>query len=385
MRRAWIAKLALCAACLVLSGCVSLPRIPYAATEQALATPPGFENVRYNEDDPRLPAMLRASLRPDSHNQINALAISGGGANGSYGAGLLYRWSAVGERPQFALVTGVSTGALTAPFAFLGRDWDERLKAAYFSPEIAHLLQNRGLKGLFTPGIFSRAPLNNLVRGAVTDELIAAVAAEHAKGRRLLVATTNLDSEALVVWDMGAIAARGGPAARQLFGTVLIASASVPGVFPPTLIPVQSGAHAYNELHVDGQAVGAFFAIPQTVLLANTSGLQGRAQVNLFIIVNGRLDGLFQVTPRSAISILARSLDTANKSSIRTMLISTAEFCQRTGCALRVSALPDTATDDPLDFRPDHIAHLFEAGEAGAGAWSHWKTTPPPPIIGPAP
>jgi hypothetical protein len=371
IRAALFAILALSAA---LGGCVTLPRGAFTEAEQRLASPPGFEGVRYNQDDKRLAAMLQASMRPDAHSRINALAISGGGANGAYGAGLLYRWTSTGKRPDFQLVTGVSTGALTAPYAFLGPAWDEPMRQTYFGPKVRGLLKIRGLAGLFTPGVYSKAPLDDLVRSAVTDDLMRAVAAEHAKGRRLLVATTNLDTEEQVIWDMGAIAAKGGPKARQLFGTVLIASASVPGVFRPTLIHVAEGDRAFNEMHVDGQAESAFFAIPQTLLVGSTLPSTG-IHANVYVIVNGRLEGLFALTPHNSLAILARTLDAAAKASVRTTLITTAEFCERSGCKLHVSSLPPGALDDSLDFGAPHIASLFAAGEAAIDDGTAWKTS----------
>ena len=365
-----------------LGGCVTLTRTPFTALDVAHASPPGFTDIRYSQDDPRLAAMLRRSMRANGQNEIVSLAISGGGANGAYGAGLLYQWSKTGMRPQFQLVTGVSTGALTAPFAFLGSDWDERMRKAYFSPSLAKLLQGRGLAGILTPGFFKKAPLVDLVRSEVSDELLAAIAAEHAKGRRLLVATTNLDTEEMVVWDMGAIATQGGPAARELFIQIMVASASVPGVFPPSLIEVETGGRRFSELHVDGQAEGAFFAIPQTLLLSRMVQRE-HARARIYIIINGQLDGLFQLTPHSTLSILARTLDTANKASIRSMLISTEEFCQRSGCDLKVSDLPTTVVDDPLNFSAAHIAALFAAGSAAAEDRNGWSAGPVAPIAAP--
>jgi len=378
MAKALRTLLGLLALGFALSGCVTLTRVPFTQADVRVASPPGFPDVRYNQDDPRLVAMLRQTLKANGQNEIVSLAISGGGANGAYGVGLLYQWSRMGERPQFQLVTGVSTGALTAPFAFLGADWDERMRQAYFSRQVTSLLQSRGLAGFLTPGFYNKQPLVDLVRSEVTDEMIAAIAAEHAKGRRLLVATTNLYTEEMVVWDMGAIAARGGPAARALFIQVMVASASVPGVFPPSLIEVEAGGRRFSELHVDGQAEGAFFAIPQTLLLSKTVQ-RDYVKPRLYIIVNGQLDGLFELTPHSTLSILARTLDTANKASMRSMLISTEEFCERTGCSLKVSALPASAVDDPLDFKPAHIDALFAAGAAAAQDRSGWSAAPAAP------
>jgi predicted acylesterase/phospholipase RssA len=358
--------------CVMLAGCVTLPRAPFTQAEQASASPPGFGQVRYTADDESLARMLRQSLKPDAKGEMDALAISGGGANGAYGAGLLYGWSRNGQRPEFQLVTGVSAGALLAPFAFLGPAWDSELRQAYFAPQIAHLTQPRPLLSLLTPGLYSKAPLEELVRSYVSDRLIQAVAAEHAKGRRLLVGTTNLDTEQLVVWDMGAIAAKGGAEARDLFANVLVASASIPGAYAPSMITVESAGHAFSEMHVDGQTEGAFFAIPQSLFLA-TPVTPPPFHAHLFIIINGQVDSQFAVTPRSTVPILGRTIDAGGKAALRSELVATAQFCQRTGCELSVSSLPDTVKDDSLDFDQAHLESLFAAGEAGSVNASGWR------------
>jgi predicted acylesterase/phospholipase RssA len=365
----------LCLALLGLSGCATPPREPFTPAEQAAAFPEGFPDVRYTQDAPALTTLLRRALRPNLNDEVNALALSGGGANGAFGAGLLHGWTATGQRPTFQVVTGVSTGALTAPFAFLGPDWDAALQRAYTSPQVVHLLRGRGVMSLFTPGLYRREPLEALVRSYVTDELIRAVAAEHAKGRRLLVATTNLDTEQLIVWDMGAIASHGGPAARRLFAEVLVASASIPGVFPPSLIGVDAAGHQFQEMHVDGQTESAFFAFPPSLLLAPDVPT---LKLRFYIVVNGLTESVFKVTPRSTIPILGRSFDVAGKAQVRSVLISSAEFCRAHGCTLRVAALPTGARDEPFDFSLQHERDLFAAGEAAMAGPRPWREVSAP-------
>jgi hypothetical protein len=362
-------------AALVLSACVNLPRQAFTAGEQARATPVGFNSVRWIDGDPALAESLRQTLTPGAGGILNVIALSGGGANGAFGAGLMSEWSKTGGRPEFQLVTGVSVGGLSAPFVFLGRTWDEKLTAAYFDGRLQHLLQSRGPLGIFTPGLYSKRRLKALVKGYVTDELITQVAAEHAKGRRLLVATTDLDTEDLVIWDMGAIATHGGPAARKLFADVLVASASVPVIFAPSLIAVQSGTSVFNELHVDGQAENAFYGIPQTLLLGQGTSA-APYKVKFYVIVNGSLDSTFQITPRSTIPLALRTYDATNKASLRLLTIANAEFCHAYGCDFYVAALPRTVVDDPLDFSPTHIQALFDAGKAAIDRGDAWRSSP---------
>ncbi|MCX5894097.1 MAG: patatin-like phospholipase family protein, partial [Deltaproteobacteria bacterium] len=189
--------------------------------------------------------------------EANFLALSGGGGDGAFGAGILCGWTAAGTRPQFKLVTGISTGALIAPFAFLGPEYDARLKEAYTTisdqdiytvPNLLKLVINLGR----IEGAASTEPLARLLERIIDDNMIQAIAVEHNKGRRLLVGTTQLDAQRQVIWNMGAIAASGHPDAPKLFRQVLRASASIPVAFSPVYIKVKAGGQEYDEMHVDG-------------------------------------------------------------------------------------------------------------------------------------
>ena len=223
----------------VLAGCAG-SRLDYRDSPSPGAVSIDLAGVRFLPGDEVALSALRdaaaAASRAEPASSFSMLAISGGGAKGAYGAGVLYGLTQAGARPRFTIVTGVSTGALMAPYAFLGAGWDAELKHAWTDGGASTLLRSRGPRALVADSVFSGRPLRKLVNTYVTERMIKAVAAEHARGRRLLVATTNLDSEQLIIWDMGAIASHGGPEARRLFSAVLVASASIPGVFPPTNI-----------------------------------------------------------------------------------------------------------------------------------------------------
>src|SRR3954471_14450302 len=213
-------------AALSLCACGSLSRDVYTASDLAGPPPKGLVGLRFNASDSE--AAIRfaepARMRAQTQRTFDVLALSGGGSNGAYGAGVLAGWTKRGERPEFDIVTGVSTGALTAPFAFLGPSWDDRLTEAYTGKAAGKILKPRGLGMLFHPSVYSASGLKAVVDANVTDDLLQAVVAEHKRGRRLLIATTNLDTEETVIWDMGAIASRGDPTSRQLFKDVLVAS-----------------------------------------------------------------------------------------------------------------------------------------------------------------
>ena len=314
---------------------------------------------------------IAGRLRPDHPTTI--LALSGGGANGAYGAGLLTGWSERGDRPTFDVVTGVSTGALAAPFAFLGSDWDDELRHAYTSGGADNILSWRSFAAFLNPSVFSSQVLRKLVDDNVTPELLRAVAREHANGRRLLVATTNLDSEQTVIWDMGLLASQGDENARELFKEVLVASASIPGVFPPALIAgLQDDDKVVLEMHVDGGVNTPFLAIPEDLMLWTRPRDEGRVGA-LYVIVNGQTGRNDGVTPGRLSGILSRTYDSMSKASLRTHLAITTAFAQRNGLDMSLSAIPDNVEASSLKFDQETMSAMFELGRQrgrGPDAWT---------------
>jgi predicted acylesterase/phospholipase RssA len=235
--------------------------------------------------DDRADALLaraKSDIRAEAagrNGAINVLAISGGGSNGAYGAGLLTGWSDRGTRPEFTVVTGASAGALISPFAFLGSTYDPVLKKL-FSENGEELLQLDGLAALFGSGVFKTEPLKRLIARYVDAPMLDRIAIEYRKGRRLLIVTTNLDSQRTAVWDMGAIASSGAPDALGLFRDVLVASASVPGVYAPVLINVEGEGRRFEEMHVDGGVRANLLVVPESLLLSSvppaSSGVRPR-------------------------------------------------------------------------------------------------------------
>jgi len=301
------------------------------------------------------------------------LALSGGGANGAFGAGVIVGWTETGRRPTFSVVTGVSTGALAAPFVFLGPDWDDELKAVYTGGRTSALVSARNFAALVAPSLFSTRSLSGLVDDYITPELLTQVAAEHAKGRRLFIVTSNLDAQEAVIWDMGLLATQGGPQALALFRKIMLASASIPGVFPPVLIDgVGEDGRAIHEMHVDGGVNTPFLGIPESMLLA-TSAQPARPGTALYVLINGQVGSDYQVTRGTLPAILARSYDSMSKSTIRIGLAANLAFAQRNGMRMFVAAIPDGAPASSLDFSRASMAALFERGRAMAASGEAWK------------
>ncbi|CAN5340025.1 patatin family protein [soil metagenome] len=378
--------LAMLCLALSLSACGSLSRDTYSASDLAGPAPKGLAELRFNasDSDAAIHFAEPARKRASAQRTFDVLALSGGGSNGAYGAGVLVGWTKRGERPEFDIVTGVSTGALTAPFAFLGPTWDDRLTEAYTGKAAGQILKARGLGLLFHPSVYSNKGLKALVDANVTDDLLQAIVAEQKRGRRLLIATTNLDTEETVIWDMGAIAARGDPASRQLFKDVLVASASIPGVFPPALIGVQGPARRLSEMHVDGGVTIPFFVAPESLLLWTAAKGQARPG-RLYVIVNGKVGGTFGFTKGKAGSIVGRSWDAMSKALMRTHLAASSAFARRNGGQLFYAAIPDSADLDTsgLDFATDNRSALFRMGYDRALAGWAWSLTDEPAEVPP--
>jgi hypothetical protein len=359
-------RFVVCLLLLVLTAC-TIPRRPAPSQLFDAAAPPGFPaSIRYlNFDRRRLAdaASLTQRLRHSSADgNIKILALSGGGAVGAFGAGALIGLGRVGQRPEFQVVTGVSAGALLAPFAFLGPDWDSQLSDAFSGYSTTHLLRARGLAILFHPGWFRAEPLIAIVDRFVTDAMVQAIAREGLRGRILDVATTDLDSEETVIWDLTRIAEVGGEPARKLIRDVLVASASIPGLFPPVMIHVQNGDMKYDEMHVDGSATTPFFVAPEAAFLVSLDPalLQGGS---IYVLVNGQLATLPQTTRMRTIRILSRTFSATLRHNSRTEMIASAEFASHYSMSLRFTSLPiEYPHSDPLDFRESTMQALFHYG-----------------------
>lgn len=370
------------AACTVgLVSCASVARIPYTQQEQAAAVIPGVPNARLWADDPTIGTARRTAGPRIALKEPTVLALSGGGANGAFGAGLLSGWSARGTRPQFTFVTGASAGALIAPFAFLGSAYDETLRSVFTGGEMANLLQPDGLAGLFGTGIFKAAPLRELIASHVDDALLAAIAKEYQAGRRLYVVTTNIDAQRTAIWDMGKIAATGGPAALDLFRNVLTASASIPGLFSPVLIDVEAEGRRFAEMHVDGGVTTNILIVPEAVLASGTPLFAPDARPKVYIIMNGKLAPEFEVVEPATVPIVTRSFETSVRANTRNTLIAAYQFAKRRNWEVYLAAIDSHyPTSKTYGFNTAYMQQLFEYGYQKGASGQIWQSTPLDPL-----
>ncbi len=381
---------------IVLSGCSTLLRDPAPSARMADARIGEFTSIRYTplaDSKPVADAIRQAFVGetpdnyetlPDGGRRYDYLAVSGGGSDGAFGAGLLNGWSAHGDRPKFKFVTGVSTGSLIAPLAFLGSDYDAKLKEAYTTIDAAHVFVLRDMIMLpWAEALADTAPLRQIVAKYVSEDVLDAIAAEHAKGRRLYVATTNLDEEQPVIWDMGAIASSKNPGRLALFREILVASSSIPAFFPPVLMKVTIDGKIYDEMHVDGgvffQAfgVGAVVDLPAAIRDANPD-FSGQIEQRLYVIRNGRIDAVPSPVARGLGSISARAIATLIKVSGINDLYRLYLGSLQDDVEFRYVTIP--RGDQPLtteEFNKEEMNRKFEMGRKMGIEGIPWQSTPP--------
>jgi len=354
-------------------------RTPYTEAELEKAVPMGIPGVRAWGDAPLSVLKTQmANLGPLLTGQpISMLALSGGGEHGAFGAGLLSGWSESGHRPTFDIVTGVSTGALMSPFAFLGSKYDDRLKALYTQMTFHSVFSGNPFLGLFGQGLYSTAPLQRVVASQVDQKLLADIATAYREGRRLFVITTNLDAQRPVLWNMGALAASGHPQALELFRKVLVASASVAGAFDPVYIDAEANGHHFKEMHVDGGTAYPLFAVPVRLLAATGQGGEHNGG-QIYIVINNNLDPDFAVTKPKTFNIAARAFNTLVKSSFYDTILNSYIFAKDEGYTFNLAYIPNSFGVKSVGLVDQkYMLALFDLGQAQGVEGGEWQHTPP--------
>lgn len=372
--------LALALGAFLLSGCASGSRMAFSEAEEMAAVPTGAPGIRYWADAPAGAFQGARHVVAEPGRPFVYLALSGGGG-GAYGAGVLNGWKQSGTRPQFTMVSGVSTGVLIAPFAFLGSDYDATLKPMYTSGQAAKMIGRPNIFGpIFGNALFGRDRLRRMVDRYLAANLLSAIAREDRKGRRLEVVTTNLDAQRAVIWDMGAIADIGGPKALRLFRDILAASASVPVVFAPQLIEVEANGRTFQELHADGTVSAPIYTLPDAVLFGHKTIVSGAAptpqnQAGMYVIVNARIDPGFQVLPNKAVAIATQSFSTMNRVATKAVLAQTYDAATREGFGFHLTYIgTDIGDQGGTGFETDAMRKLYAYGFDKARAGSFWIT-----------
>ena len=314
--------------------------------------------------------------------EMQLLAVSGGGENGAFGAGLLCGWTEQGSRPVFELVTGVSTGALTAPFAFIGSSADAQLRSVYTELKPSDVLLKRFITAaLFDDALSDNSPLFRTISRYLDQDMLAALAKGYGEGRLLFVGTTDLDAQQPVVWNLGAIAASGHPRALETIRRVLLASAAIPGAFPPTMVDVTLEGRTYQEMHVDGGAFAQAFLYPPALTAQRRARLRRGESVvpaTAYVIRNARLDPEWAAVERSTLSIAGRAISTMIAASGYNDVLRMYFTTRQDGIAFKLACIgADFTRELPEPFDQDYMRALFDYAYQRARRGYDWASKPP--------
>jgi predicted patatin/cPLA2 family phospholipase len=393
-RRSLLAPVCICLAALAVSACGSLaPRAVVPASERGRTVVLGLPNARFFVDDPvamaaeqeralereaRALGVSKGGVLPPAH----LLSLSGGGDNGAFGAGLLAGWTKRGDRPQFKLVTGVSTGALIAPFAFLGPDYDAALTDVYTNINPSRVYEKRFVPyaALAQDALSDSTPLYDTIAHYLDDAMLARIAAEYQKGRLLLIQTTDLDAGRPSIWNIGAIAASGHPGAPNLIRHILLASASIPAAFPPVLFDVEADGRSYQELHVDGGAVSQAFLVPPSLNTRDTLNRSGykRKGVVAYIVRNSRLTTEYTDVEQATLPIAEKAVSTMINYNGVGDLYRMYLVTQRAGAGFNVAYIgTDFHAPHPEEFSQAYMRALYHYAYEKAVAGYPWEHAPP--------
>jgi hypothetical protein len=372
----------------VLQGCATPPMrgIPLPQELSTSATIPDIPDARrWGDERPSgldawlsLPKKdLRARYAGVMNRPHSYLVISGGGADGAYGAGLLCGWTDHGTRPEFQIVTGISTGALIAPFAFLGSDYDPLLREVYTRYSTRDLVAPRSLWQIIrSDSAMDTTPLRSLIAQYFNDDVIKAIAAEGRRGRSLLVGTSNLDAARPVIWDITRIADSGAPGARDLIHDVILASASIPGAFPPVLIEVEANGQLYDEMHVDGGVMGQLFFGGKGInwdIVFERLGVVGKPA--LYLIRNGRLRESWESVEPRLLPVVSRTVSSLIRTQGIGDLAKVYILAEKYQFNLELAHIPEDFTIEPTEpFDREYMRALFELGYERARTGRPWTS-----------
>jgi predicted patatin/cPLA2 family phospholipase len=378
-----------------ISGCASLERLPavtYAQAKQADILDIADARFYISETKQILDVAVKANQRRNLARGVSAtrhfLAISGGGDDGAFGAGLLLGWSDRGNRPEFDVVTGVSTGALSAPFAFLGRAYDPQLKAVYTETSAGDIFEKRAplLGAIAGDALTDNAPLRAMISRRLDEPMVRRIAEEYKKGRLLFILTTNLDQGRPVIWNIGAIASSNHPKARELIVEVLLASTSIPVVFPPVMLDVTIAGERYQEMHVDGGTIAQAFLYPPSISLRTAATRVGISEKTLrterrrvaYVIRNGRFTRPEESVRLQTVAIAKEALSTMIASSGVNDTYRMYLLARRDGVDFNLASINDDF-DVPYKgpFDKGYMQTLFEYGYQKGRAGYPWQKAPP--------
>jgi hypothetical protein len=356
-----------------------------AQDEADALTPPdqlaaAAERVRKNRQQNLAEQSKKEGGASTTQPDRNILCLSGGGSLGAYSAGVLVGWSQRGDRPCFDVVTGISTGAMIAPCAFLGPKYDEQLQRFYTTMETKDIYTVRPLRGLVGEAFADTSPLAAQLDAFLTAEVMHELAEAHRKGRRLYIGTTEEEGKQFIVWDVGAMAARNGAGDRELIIKVLLGSSAAPVLFPSSKIEVSVDGVPYTERHVDGGISHAVFFRPPHIPPEQRSNVAARdlAGAKVYVIVARKLYADPELMGPGVL-LKAKNISTLVHAQTRGDLQRLYTMCLIAGMDYYVSAIPPEypATASSVKFKPAEMTALFEEGRRVITSTKPWRTLPP--------
>lgn len=370
---------------LLLSACSTKARTYYEASsikDYHNASIAGYHNIRYWGDHTAEYAYGKSIMKKLSTNKslrknIDVLALSGGAEDGAYGAGFLKGWSERGDRPQFFVVTGISTGALMAPFAFLGPKYDDVIKRLYAETTPENIYSLSLTETLFGTSLGDTTPLRMLLAEEIDDAFIAELAEEAKKGRMLKIGTTNLDAQRPVVWEITEIALSGRSDAKDLIINIMLASSALPGAFPPVLIDVEIDGKRHQEVHVDGGVTRQIFVYPRDMDVRKFQNLLNiHPQKNMWLIRNTKINPDYAPVSLSLSDIAERSISTLIKYQGRGDLMNIISLAKRDGFDVHITNVPK-GFHAPLNemFDLEYRKALYQVGYEKGRKTPAWDTT----------
>ena len=375
---------------LSLLGCSSLQRKAAVPSQQmGQAQIAGLSSARYmvasQPSIDQMAADIQAGFKVRDEKILNSpanyLSLSGGGDDGAYGAGLLIGWAERGDRPQFNLVTGISTGALIAPFAYMGKEYDPVLRDVYTKYGPQDIFIERGLiSGILSDGLSDTTPLFQLISKYIDQDFLKKVANEYTtKNRWLLIGTTNLDAGVPVIWNMGKIASIGTPEALELFRKVMLASASIPGAFSPVMFDFEVSGQSFHEMHVDGGAITQVFLYPSALSQKGKElNVKLQKERNAYIIRNARLDPEWRETQRGTLSIIQRAISSLIQTQGIGDLYRIYHTTQVDGVSFNLAFIgSDFKFPHKTEFDTAYMQALFDYGYQQGLAGKEWQKYPP--------
>lgn len=371
---------ALCA--IALAGCVTTGARLYTTEEMVAATVDGRADLRFFPG--RITDMQEAlGWRVDGQDRpppiegerFDVLALSAGGPDGAFGAGALSGMREAGDRPVYEVVTGISTGAMIAPFVFIGPKHDRFVSSLYRDNVVGELLGDPYYgAALFGASVYSDVAINRFLRVNVTPQFLADIAREHAKGRRLLVATANMDANELTVWNMGLIASLGTPQAAQLFRDVLRASFSIPAALPPVEINAATGSRDFTELHGDGGLLAYFFVDPGLVPPAYRKPRGGEPAPRFDIILHNQIEARPDPVNPRVIALAGKSISSLTRTAMNLLLDKAIRDAADSGTELRYAHLPrDWGTVSSVQFDREYMRKTWDLGNRLARDGQLWR------------